>query len=662
MHNIEEISIANYHDNMLFLKTNHEHVYNKIKALEALLEDGRYPQKYDLEYKDEYFDVIELSSKEYLYHQNSKLFSDELTKKTSFKKNDQVIETFYNLNFSDSALEKIKDADALTIYATTAPIINYHDSNVKSSMSMKKIYKFIFLGVGLGLHISGIINKTDAKGILIIENDIELFRLSLFTCNYEKALNGCICSFSIAQNTYEFNQTFNQFYSNSFIWNHYLKFSLFSSQYEAKIKEIQTLILTRPEISYPHEFLLYKNTQLLGRLQKDYKFLQLSKKSSENFFKDKPLLVIGAGPSLHKNIDWLKDNHNNFILIAVFAALKTLYKHNISPDIVVQIDEKVLETEKLINSFENFNFLNESLFILSASVPEIILETFKKEKIFFIEDRTRYKTSNIYLQSASVGESAYALSLLFNASQTYLLGLDFALSDDGLTHAKDHHLSSKLDTSTVSELQKSASLSESTVYVKGNFKELVTTTPLLAMSIPILDKYTYTLKAENQDVYNLCDGAYFQNTIPLHVEKTEKFKPLNKKSLSSKLKSILDSSSEAKVSQIEINKLDQRKQQIQEYRDLLIDFAQASSSNDLMFIQSFITLIQRILDSSKTELHEIMSLYFLTISSYITDLFNTKELNNQKKHTKKMKKIITMQIEKIIKPYESELLKVVEEK
>ncbi len=67
------------------------------------------------------------------------------------------------------------------------------------------------------------------------------------------------------------------------------------------------------------------------------------------------------------------------------------------------------------------------------------------------------------------------------------------------------------------------------------------------------------------------------------------------------------------------------------------------------------------LDSSKTELREIIFIYFMSVSTYITDLFNTKELSNTKKHTKKMKIIMITQIEKIIKTYESELLKVIEE-
>ncbi len=660
MQNIEDIAVSNYQTNMEYFKLHHNELYSKLIALDTLLGDGRYPQKYDLEYKDGYFDVVELSSGIFLYNQNSELFSDELTSQINFKKDDQIINCSYNIDFTQKALEKLEKQNALTTYATTAPIMHYHDSNVDSSMHINEMHKFIFLGLGLALHLPKIIKKTGVNLVLIVEDDIELFRLSLFTCNYKEALEGRLGFFAVAQNSVEFRDTFQTFYSNTFIRNYSLKFSLFSSLYKEKIKEIQTFLVSRTETSYPVEYLLYKNLTVLSKLQKDFKFLELTKKGKENFFEDKPMLIIGAGPSLHANIKWLKENADRFILVAVFAALKTLYKSNIKPDIVVQIDEKVTEAVNLINSFDDFDFLTNSIFVFSASVPKILFDTFPKNKIYLIEDRTKYKLANTRLESASVGEVAYAISLIFNAKQTYLLGLDFALSEDGSTHSKDHHGATSLDTSNVDEIQQSVSISETILNVKGNFVDSVPTTPLLSSSILVINRYTKNLKSDNQTVYNLSNGAYLEQTIPLSISDLQIESEVDKKEIYSKLIKLFDTYSLKELSKEERQELNKKWMQIKEFHLIIDNFQQNTPSNKDIFLQNYTLMIQSLLSSFDSELKEILTVYFLAIASYVADLFNTKELNNPKKHTKKMKSIIVIQLKRLMELYEKELQNIVE--
>ncbi|MDD2448210.1 MAG: DUF115 domain-containing protein [Sulfurimonas sp.] len=661
MQKIEEIAVLNYQNNMDYFQKEHNQLYKKLLALETLLEDGTYPQKYDLEYKDSYFDVIELASQSYLYKQNSEIYSDALASQITFKKSDQVFESFYKFDFTQKALEKLERESALTTYATSAPIMHYHSSNVDSSMHMNEIQKFIFIGLGLALHLPKIIKKTDAKLILIIEDNIELFRLSLFTCDYKGVLDGRLAFFSIGENNSEFINTFTTFYSKSFVRNYLLKFSLFSSAYEHKIKDIQTRLVSRTETSYPIEYLLYKNITILSRLKENFKFLELSKKTQEQFFSDKPMLVLGAGPSLYENIEWLKNNAHNFVLVVVFAALKTLYKLNIKPDIVVHIDEKITETVNLINSFKDFDFVQNSIFVFSASAPDILFETFQKDNIYLIEDRTKYRLANTRLESASVGETAYAISLIFNAKEIYLLGLDFALSDDGSTHAKDHHNVASLDTSTAHEVQQSLSIDKSTLSVRGNFRDKVTTTPLLLSSIPVLDKYTKELKSNGQTVYNLSDGAFLESTLPLRVSELSIDAKLDKQSFVFALKEIFDNYSLRELSPQERQQLKNTSVQLDEFHSLIDSFEQNTSSNKDVFIQNYATLMQSIISSQESELKELLTIHFLGLAPYIFDIFNSKELQNPKRHTKKLKKVIALQLRRLLEPFEEALKKALEE-
>lgn len=661
MQSIEDIAVSNYQENMAYFKEHHSRLHNMLLALETLLSEGKYPQKYELEYKDGYFDVLELASNSYLYNQDSLKYSEELVENISFRKDDQVLESFYNFNYNEGAIDLLKDADAFFPHATTAPIFEYHQTYIKKSMHMRKVFKFIFIGVGLGLHIKKTIEKIGAEVLLIAESDIELFRLSLFTCNYKEALGHRKTFFSIAQNPLEFSHTFNAFYENAIVRNHYLKFSLFSSKDEKIIKEIQKSILIRPEKCYSHSRLLEKTKNILSRISKDYKFLNLQKKDSETFFNDKPILVLGAGPSLHAEQKWLKDNADKFIIIAPLAAIQVLYKLDIAPDIVVHIDENEPLAKRELDSFENKAFFDNSVFVFTASVAEIFFETFKKEQIYLLEDRTSYKLNSCFIDAASVGEACYGIALSFTNGDMYLLGLDLALGDDGSSHAKDHSDHTTIDTSSVNEVKDSVTLDSAVTEIKGNFRNTVHTIPILAMSIPVVNIHTNNLKTQTQNIYNLSDGAYFEKTIALRPSDVQITQKINRTNLKESLINLFDTYSSMSLSVDEKEALFKREARIKDYYKFLTEFKESSAADDELFMQSYIKFLDSMVRYDQDELHQIMMNYLLITSTYIADFFNTKELDNKKKHIKKLKKITIALIEKIIKAYEGVILRVVEE-
>lgn len=62
----------------------------------------------------------------------------------------------------------------------------------------------------------------------------------------------------------------------------------------------------------------------------------------EDYFKgistDIPVIIVAAGPSLDKNVEYLKQAKGKSIIIAVTRALDVLYQHNIEPDFFAIID------------------------------------------------------------------------------------------------------------------------------------------------------------------------------------------------------------------------------------------------------------------------------------------------------------------------------------
>lgn len=653
MQNIQDLALQNYTENMEYFEKNHEKLHRKMLALETILNDGSIEQKYDLEYKNNYFDIKELKSGHFLYSQNSNEYGEKLCDDISMKKDEQVCETFRHLLFDKDALDLINKSTPIDTHANLAPILSYYNDNVNSNMQFKQIHKFMFLGLGLSTHVQKLMNKIKPKVTLLIEDDVELFRLSLFTCNYKNALSNTIAIFSVGENLDELNLSITKFYSRELLLNQYLKFSLFSDAYQHKIKSIQEYVVSRSENLYSHNRILYKNKKVLQRIHDRYNFLELIKRDTETFFKDKPVIVIGAGPSLHENIEWLSQNQENFIIIAVFSALTTLNKYNISPDIAVQYDEDVNNVwTKILDSFDNFKFLEDSIFLFTASAPDIFFEKFDSKNIFLFEDRTNYKQKQIQVRAASVGELAYSVSLIFNTKDTYLLGLDLSLTDEGKTHAEDHYVAKTIDVSNTDKVSSVTDIRKNVLEIKGNFRETVFTNPLFAMSIPLVNDYTKKYKSSDQHVYNLCDGAYFKDTIPTHIKDIKQLIPINKKEISSHINKILSSYSTSSLSKRDIKSIQARKEQISIIRTYIEDFESSPTSNTEDFTNLYKTIAHNLIKLDGTELQELLITYMLNTGDYVIDFFNTQELKQPKKHTKKMKKLIITEFNKIIDYYE----------
>ena len=667
MQNIEEQAIKNYHNNIEFFKKYNEKVSNKILALESLLDDGRLSPKYDLIYEDGYFDVVELASGAKLYNTNSQEFSQKIVDDINLKKNDQSFRSLRKINFEEKSFKIIKNANAYTNFATTAEIYELYHKNIDDSTHMKELDKFIFLGVGLGLHIPKAVEKYDFQVVLIVEDNLELFRLSLFTIDYKQALMNTTSFFSIADNAGTFRECFNGFYTNAFFKNQFIKFHLFSSAYESKIQEIQAILISRPEATYSHNRILEKNRKVLDKINEEYKFLDLRKREKDTIFQDKPWLVLGAGPSLYKNAEWVKENQDRFVIIAAFTALNTLKRIGVTPDIAVQIDENVYTTHEMLENLGDLDFLEETLLFFSASVSPELFQRFKKENIYLHEDRTKYKLSRSTLTVSSVGDSIHALALIFNAPQIYLLGIDLALSDEGLSHTPDHFKARSIDNNNnkaQTEENQDFHLGDSVLEIAGNFKDKVKSTPLFMLSIPVINYFTRKYKTPTQSIYNLSDGCKLDQTIPTYIKDVTLPQKQDKTLVRNEMKKYFDNLSTTQLDQNEIDGIYCRIGQIKDYYQLLESFTNAPHSDALMFKLNLIDMVSAMCNHECIfELRDLMTIYYMNTTPYADDFFNTKELKNSKKFTKKFHAVFVKNIKKIIKTYEKDLhvLKVLEE-
>jgi len=662
MHSIEEKAIQTYQKNLNYFFQNHQNIYKKVNVLSLAIESGQYQERYSLEYINGYFDIKELSNNHYIYGENSNEISKKVAQKVTFKKNDNVIESFYNISLTKEKAEYYHNTVGVlsgALYAS-ASLIHY-TTNIapKNKSTFKNIEKYIYFGVGLAQHLKLIQQKLHSSKILIVEKDIEIFRLSMFVTDYEEIFKNVQIFYSLSENEFEFKQTFNRFFLAGYNHNHYLKYTIFSDSYLQYIKQIQNFIVTNDALAYPYSMLLINLLKTPEYLVERYKYLNINKSYTNNIFSQKPVMLVAAGPSLKHNIKWLQENQNKFTLVSVLAAIPTLNKHNIKPDMIVNIDSNQI-IMKFFKDIDRDKYLKDVKFIFSSMVNKKVSNVVSKEEQYIFEATTNYKINFGKFVAPSVGETTYGLLLTFGAREIYLLGLDLALDPETKQkYANNEYEPSNLKIDESQENIYNTQLSTTLTNVKGNFIEQVPSIPLFINSIFAFAEITKQKKKKQQKVYNLSNGAFLEDTIPLKTDQInlEKFEELDKNTtyFKSMLGDFLNSISEDLPSTDDIENFSvQINEAIRLYETIKIYKERKKFSNSKEYMLHLAKLINELIavdKDIKRDINIVMHYYIQLITPYIFDFFNTKEVKNHKKHIKQIHKILTSQLEKMLVSY-----------
>jgi len=662
MSNIEEIAVQTYQENIQYFLGEQPELYKLLEYFNTAIDNGDYSSNYDLEYtSDNYFDIIDNKNKKLFYGTNSKEYSKDLIKDINYKKDLNLFEATLDCNLNDDEAFQ-KDADK--IIAEVLPIMSYVKDNTNDKMDMIKINKFIIIGTGLGMQITELQKNLDIDEFLIIEDDLELFKLSLFTTSYKQISTKASLSFAVAQDDNMFLTTMRSFLSTTFYNNRYIKYLHFPIHTKNKIKHIQNAIATQSHLVFPYSMALDKFTKPLEYMGNSFNILDISKRYEKSIFSHKPVLVLGAGPSLNKNIEFVKENKNKFIIACVSATLKTLHKYGIKPDIVSHIDGIESKANSCMVHYDGFDakeFLKDTNLLFGPFTPKALRDMFSKDNIFLYQDGENYFSGFGSLSAPCVGTTTLALMLIFNTKDLYLLGLDLALDQEtGETHSDEHTYNKQHDLSDTSQLNENISLTDNIITVKGNFTDTVLTTPMLHLSVQVMYSMLPIYKDKAQNIYNLSLGAHFPKTIPTNLTsiKSKSFETIDKDKIFKSINSLFKNNSVSEISKKDFetikNRLAHTKSTIKILENYKSMITYTSTNN---YLYEMLGLLKELTLKSKSSssLSYVLYSYFEYTLPFIFDMLNTKELKHEQRHLKSLDTNLTNGLSKIIQKYELSL-------
>ena len=137
---------------------------------------------------------------------------------------------------------------------------------------------------------------------------------------------------------------------------------------DEQIREVKSATLLRFNQVWQRNFL--RNQEVI---QKNPGVIAL-----KNRFRDIPCIVVGAGPSLDKNIRYLRKACERAVILCCDAALKPLLSHGIVPNFVLVLDPQ----EEIARFLSNVPQKGITLVVPTIVHPNI-LELWKEDVLFF---------------------------------------------------------------------------------------------------------------------------------------------------------------------------------------------------------------------------------------------------------------------------------------
>ncbi|HPJ16532.1 MAG TPA: DUF115 domain-containing protein, partial [Spirochaetota bacterium] len=168
-----------------------------------------------------------------------------------------------------------------------------------------------------------------------------------------------------------------------------------------------------------------------------------------NKFNNIPAIIVCAGPSLTDSIDFINENKNKAVIIAVDTSYYLLKRYSIEPHFCVSVDPQIINARYFENSSET-----ETVLVTDPSTHPSVFRFFKGrtvmisslfENVRWIEKITGEKGEVTH--GGSVSTNAYDFALKIGANPIILTGQDLSFTS-GLAHARGSYLDEQMHIKT----------------------------------------------------------------------------------------------------------------------------------------------------------------------------------------------------------------------
>lgn len=411
--------------------------------------------------------------------------------------------------------------------------------NNKHEALPEKINSMIWLSVGLGFDLEKLYMERSVSNLYILEPNSDLFYASLQLIDWSLIIEKMrSCSFSIYFGfSDDFDLLVSDFSSHAFSkGRHQFSGSYFYSGFY--IEEYDVLferIRKEVELKIFSGFGFYDDARLsfahtIGNLKNKVPCISTDSDIYRNYEHAKlPVYIVGNGPSIDLDIDFIKESSARAIVISCGSSLSTLYNNGIKPDIHVELERTadvytfIKNTSKDDEAFERY--LEGIVFVGASQVHPEVFSLFGKAgqlpkdveagSLFlhnFLKHRKPALIGRVAPSCVHIGLTA---AVVFGFRNIFLFGTDMGYLDRKYHHSKNslykdmnEDASAQYTPSGNGEVEFKANFGDGVIYSSGFL-------PMFKNELELIIKAWKDTFPNKLSFVNCSDGALIEGADPV---------------------------------------------------------------------------------------------------------------------------------------------------
>lgn len=389
-------------------------------------------------------------------------------------------------------------------------------SNQHPVMDEREIGTLIVFGLGLGSHLTELLKHVRPRHMIVLEAFPEVLKASLHATDYKElfALKeelGIRVTFlatphgpTLARNIVQAIARFNP--------NAGAHISFFAHSFCAMFLECKEKVLE--ELSLVFKGYGFFDDELMGLDN----FFETSCTSKVQLLRDVReiqtlgCIVVGSGPSLDENVEWLREHAGQAIVVSCGSAIGALLRNDIKPDFHVEVERIEATYEKLVDLCGTFprdipiigpETLNPKVFGLTDT-PIVFRKAASSTGALFLPDAATHEGCG-----PTVANMGCLFALMAGFRRIMLLGIDFGFKDEGTTKSEGSVTKAESPRKCVQRIDG---------VIEG---EKVLTDDTLLWSKGKLENLLMRARRAGAEVVNLSSYARIYNTIALDLEQVK---------------------------------------------------------------------------------------------------------------------------------------------
>lgn len=367
-----------------------------------------------------------------IYSKNAEVLNQRYPSTYEKIKNVRLDKQYYELVQTkiQSPTLKVNDRDRSYYLHSRYNPLREAESFVRENYD-ETISTYIIYGMGFLYHIEALLKKARKAQIIVFESNIYVLKSAAENIDLYRVLKADRVKVVFEDDIKGFSSKFKK------------ALEMDNKKLIIHVPSLSAMPDDLLEIKYLLEEYKMKQRSILKHIDElDYNFEDNLSNYDDNIdmlfdrFNNIPIIIVSAGPSLEKNIKFLKAAKDKAIVLATSRTVKSLLKAEVSPDIIIVTDAQPF-------------VYNSHLKGIDIDIPIIALSTCDKrifenygghkfialQKDYIPAEKYAVKNNNVLIETGnSVAAAALDIAIRLGCSPIIFVGQDLAYTDSK-THA-----------------------------------------------------------------------------------------------------------------------------------------------------------------------------------------------------------------------------------